>query len=95
VNELPEPDRSLCLLKYGLGYWGEMSRAEAEWIVGVSDRHAQTALQRAGRKLRRDGRLRALKRLLDYTRRARTFATCRSAHRGFSRLLGPQLRRVR
>lgn len=66
VNELPEPDRSLCLLKYGLGYWGEMSRAEAEWIVGVSDRHAQTALQRAGRKLRRDGRLRALKGLLDY-----------------------------
>jgi hypothetical protein len=66
VNELPEPDRSLCILKYGLGHWGETSRAEAAWMVGVGDRHAQTALQRAGKKLRRDGRLRALKGLLGY-----------------------------
>jgi RNA polymerase sigma factor (sigma-70 family) len=66
VNELPEPDRSLCILKYGLGHWGEKSRAETAWLIGVSDRHAQTALQRAGRKLRRDDRVRALKGLLGY-----------------------------
>jgi hypothetical protein len=66
VNELPEPDRSLCILKYGLGHWGGKSRAEAAWIVGVSDRHAKTALQRAGKELRRDRRVRALKGLLGY-----------------------------
>jgi RNA polymerase sigma factor (sigma-70 family) len=65
VRVLPDPDRPVFLLRHGFEGPG-VARQQAAELLGVSERDAKTALQRATRTLERDGRVRALKRLVGY-----------------------------